>query len=235
MEEFWLKNAPSALVKVTLLPLNNTLDPPLISTVPWFSQSLASTLTVPVPTVVVPVVVNNPAPARVALLVKLNAPFTRTSPVPPRVPLIILSAPTLKIESTVAVVDVMLTVSAEASIVPPLASRVMLPRLMTPPPRLISASNTISRRPVVEVILALILMSLWAVNVKVASAPAVLVMVLLTVISPFCEFGAAVPVITVTLVPAFNAVSIVPVVRIAESLVVVKTGLPVIFVSGSAA
>ena len=56
-----------------------------------------------------------------------------------------------------------------------------------------------------EVIAALMLMLLCACNVRVVPVPAVLLMVLATVMSPACALVPLVPVLMVTLVPAFNA------------------------------
>jgi hypothetical protein len=74
-------------------------------------------------------------------------------------------------------------------------------------------------------------MSLEALSVSVALPPAVLPMALATVMSPAWLLVPALVVVTVTLVPAFSAVTMLPVVTIALSFVVVKFGLAVMFVS----
>src|SRR5688572_23541267 len=78
-------------------------------------------------------------------------------------------------------------------------------------------------------------MLLWATSVSDASPPAVLVIASFTVMLPAWLFAPAVPVVTVTLVPALSAVVMLPVVRMPLLAVVVQFGLPVMFASGPVA
>ena len=94
-----------------------------------------------------------------------------------------------------------------------------------------SAFNTTFNLLLVDVIFAFTNILLSASRVNVASAPVVFDIALLTVISPACEFVPDDVVFIKTLVPAFNAVSILPVVTMALSLVVVKFGVLFTFVS----
>ena len=114
-----------------------------------------------------------------------------------------------------------LSVEPSTVTVPPLVSNVADDSVATPPPAASeSESRMIFNTPEVEVMSALILMSLCALKVRPTSAPPVLVIVSLTVISPCCVPPA--PVATMTLIPPFRADSILPVVRIALSAVEVR-------------
>ena len=90
--------------------------------------------------------------------------------------------------------------------------------------------------PTVEVTFAPVLnvMLFDALRVSVAAAPAVLAIAFATVISPAWRLLPLVVVVTFTLVPAFSAVFILPVVTIALSLVLLKFGLAETLVSDPA-
>ena len=117
---------------------------------------------------------------------------------------------------------------------PPLSAReAELPSVAVPPPAASElALSTRPSVPEVEEIPAFILMLLCADSVNVAFPPAVLLMALLSVMSPFWAPPALV--VIVTLIPALSAAWIVPMVMMAESAMVVKLGLPETLVSDPA-
>ena len=131
-----------------------------------------------------------------------------------------------------AVPDEIVTFFPSALIVPPFAFSVVVPSTSAPVPFVSeSGLNIMLNCPVVEVMLAFRFMLLWALSVSVALVPAILLISLATVMSPAWALVPPVPVLMVTLVPAFNAAWIVPVVIIEPSLVLVKSDVPLTLVS----
>ena len=121
-----------------------------------------------------------------------------------------------------------------ATKLPPL--RVKVPPLSSvcpTPDKSLSLTTVKFSAPAVDVMLLLRLMLLCAVRVRVASAPLVLLIAPLTLMSPACTPPELV--VTLTLVPAFSAVSMLAVLTMALSAVEAKLGLPVTLASGPVA
>ncbi len=203
----WMSKTP-LLSRVELITRPTQHPPTVQIDVPALAQGRDSVLVAPVRVLVTPAcVVSRPVPPSVPpLQAKLPPVATVMLPAPVSVPPATFRLPMVVVESSVAVPEEMNAMPGMLML-PPLAFSVMVPKLTVPPPVASElALNTMFSSPTVEPMPALRLMLLWAFSVSVAPVPAVLAMASATVMLPAWALVPPVPVLIMTLVPAFSAV-----------------------------